>query len=179
MVSIAGIVAGSLILVFAVVGSAIVISTSQLKPEVIYSFDAQFGRVDETRALYEGPARPSSGIVNETLIVRMTNFKTEDVRNITVTINAEPKTTNWFALEEAKIGFGNYPFAGEGSKAIIKVLPAGATSSVRFDVRLNTTAIDVNNALSDRSIVHFEITYDGITRPISTVINVRFPPWRP
>ena len=179
MASTAGIVAGSLIIVFAVVGATFIISTSQLKPEVIFSFDAQFGRVDESRALYEGPARSSSGIMNETFIVRMTNFKPEDATNITIIITAEPKTTDWFVLEEAKLSFGNYPFIAEGNKAIIKLLPAGQTSSVRFSVRLNTTAIEVNNALSDRSIIDFEITYDGINRPISRVINVKIPPWRP
>lgn len=154
------------------------ISTSQRNPAIIFSYDAQFGRVDEFRPAYEGPARPASGILNETFIVRMTNFKSDPAENIVITISEEPKN-NWYTLEDVELGFGNYTFATEGNKAIIKSLPSGQTTSVRFQVRINITAVDVNNALSDRSLVNFEITYDGISRPITKVMNMRFPPWNP
>ena len=160
----------------AVVGAAFMISTSQRNPDVIFSYDAQFGRVDEFRSAYEGPARPASGILNETFIVRMTNFKSDVAENIAIAISQEPKN-NWYALEDVKLGFGNYTFYAEENKAIIKSLPPGQTTSVRFQVRINITAIDVNNALSDRSIVNFELTYKGISRPITRVLNIRFPPW--
>lgn len=177
MTSTFSIVAISLLIVVAVVGAAFVYS-SQRSPSVIFSFDAQFGRIDEERSIYEGLARPSSGIVNETFIVRMTNFKPDDAEDITITITAEPKN-EWYKLEEVKLGFGDYEFAVDDNRAVIRSLPTGMSSSVRFTVRLNTTRIDINNALSDRSIITFEIEYQGINRPIIKAITVRFPPWRP
>ncbi|MBI2125808.1 MAG: hypothetical protein HYU02_00615 [Thaumarchaeota archaeon] len=178
MVSTVSVVTGSLVIIIAVVGAAFMVSTSQRNPDIIFSYDAQFGRVDEFRSAYEGPARPASGILNETFIVRMTNFKSDPAENIAITLSEEPKN-NWYALEDLNLGFGNYTFAAEGNKAVIKSLPAGQTTSVHFQVRINITAVDVNNALSDRSLVNFEITYDGISRLITKVLNIRFPPWNP
>ncbi|MBM3897653.1 MAG: hypothetical protein FJ358_03900 [Thaumarchaeota archaeon] len=167
----------SLLIVVGIVGSTFMYSLSQINPSVIFSFDAQLGRIDEGRSIYEGQARPSSGIMNETFIVRMTNFKPETINNIQIAIIEEPKN-EWYAFQEAYLGFGDYEFTATGNKAVIKALPAGMTSSVRFTVRFNTTAIDVNNALSDRSIVTFEITYEGVNRPLTKSITVRFPPWQ-
>jgi len=167
----------SLLIVIGVVGVAFEYSLSRINPNVIFSFDAQFGRIDEERSIYEGPTRPSSGIMNETFVIRMTNFKQNDVRDIEIRITQEPKN-NWYAFQEVSLGFGDYEFTAVDNKAIIKVLPAGMTSSVRFVVTFNTTAIDVNNALSDRSIVTFEITHEGANRPLIKSITVRFPPWQ-
>ncbi len=171
------ITAVSLLIVIGIVGTTFAYSISQTNPSVIFSFDAQFGRIDEERSIYEGPARPSSGILNETFIVRMTNFKPETVNNIQITITEEPKN-GWYVFQETHLGFGDYEFVTTGNKAVIKALPAATTSSVRFTVRFNATAIDVNNALSDRSIVTFEIIYEGSTRPLTKAITVRFPPWQ-
>ncbi len=166
-----------MLIVVGIVGATFVYSLSQINPSVIFSFDAQFGRIDEERSIYEGPTRSSSGIMNETFILRMTNFKSEVVRNIEITIIQEPKN-EWYTFQEASLGFGDYEFTTTGNKAVIKALPAGMTSSVRFTVRFNTTAIDVNNALSDRSIITFQITHDGSNRPLTKAINMRFPPWQ-
>ena len=177
LTSVFTITAVSVLIVVGIVGATFTYSLSQINPSVIFSFDAQLGRVDEDRSIYEGPARSSSGIINETFILRMTNFKPEAVSNIEITVTQEPKN-EWYAFQEAYLGFGDYEFVTTGNKVVIKALPAGMTSSIRFVIRFNTTAIDVNNALSDRSVVTFQITYDGSNRPLTKAINVHFPPWQ-
>ena len=177
MTSVFTIAAASVLIVVGIVGATFAYSLSQIDPSVIFSFDAQFGRIDEERSIYEGPARSSSGMLNETFILRMTNFKPETVRNVEITVTQAPKN-EWYAFQEAFLAFGDYEFAATSNKAVIKELPAGMTSSIRFVIRLNTTAIDINNALSDRSVVTFQITYDGLNRPLTKAINVHFPPWQ-
>ena len=178
MVNTALVVIGSSLLVFGVAGAAFLYPLLT-RPEqaLIVSVDALMnGETDDVNFEYRAFRRPDGDLLNDTFVLRIANLGTRDANDIVITLDHEPKTTDWYTLLSSEKSFGDSMVELEGKRVVVRSLEIESTVSIRFTVSMNMSLIQVNNALQDKSQLIFTITNDEALIPQIKTYNVKLPP---